>query len=117
MPTVSTTPLTVYAASTFMQRLRGLLGRTELGDSEALHIAPCSDVHSFGMRYPLDIVFLNETGEVMKTAVLKPNSWMKCKGAKSVVELRAGCAKRHGIVVGKSLNAMNTRTIGERNEH
>lgn len=110
-------PFTLYKANTFMQRLRGLLGRTELREHEALHISPCADVHSFGMKYAIDVVFLGDTGEVLKTGFLKPNSWLKCKGAESVVEFKAGYTARHGIAVGDSLNTLNSKAIGERNEH
>jgi len=108
--------LKVYQAKTFVQRLRGLLGRTQLNECEALHIEPCKDVHSFGMKYPLDIVFLNDAGKIVKTGLLKPNSWMKCKDAQSVIELKAGCAQRHGFSVGEFAIDLNYQSIGERNE-
>ena len=114
---MNTEELTVYRARTFFERLRGLLGRNVLTASEALHIEPCRDVHSFGMRYPLDIVFLNDTGKVVSIGRLKPNSWMKCKRAKSVLELRAGSAERYGLQVGDYLRGLNPMPIGERPEH
>ncbi len=108
--------LTVYKASSFWLRLRGLLGRSPLKETEALHIEPCADVHSFGMKYALDIVFLNSAGTVIKTGLLKPNSWMKCKGARAVIELKAGCAERYGLLEGMCANDLNYISIGDRNE-
>jgi len=82
-----------------------------LDANEALHIQPCSDVHSFGMKYPLDIVFLDKAGRVVKSGELKPNSWLFCRGAYSVLEFKAGCARMFesaDVIVGKS--------IGERHD-
>lgn len=93
---LSATELTIYSAQTFYQRFRGLLGRRELQQDEALHIQPCSDVHTFGMKYDLDIVFLDAVGSVLKIDSLKPNRWSCCKGAKSVLEFKSGCAQLHG---------------------
>lgn len=90
------TQLTIYSAKTFYQRLRGLLGRRELQRNEALLIQPCSDVHTFGMKYDLDIVFLDDEGEVLKVDTLEPNRWAFCKGSKSVLEFKSGCALLHG---------------------
>jgi len=90
------TDLKVYSADTFFLRFRGLLGRRELQEDEALHIHPCKDVHTFGMKYDLDIVFLDDAGSVIKIDSLEPNRWAFCKGAKSVLEFKAGCAQLHG---------------------
>jgi uncharacterized membrane protein (UPF0127 family) len=49
-------------------RRQGLLGRTGLSDGEALVLAPCSAVHTAFMRFPLDLLFLNRAGTVLKTA-------------------------------------------------
>ncbi len=98
---VSSTPhdqstLKVYSAETFYLRLRGLLGRRQLQEDEALHLQPCKDVHTFGMKYDLDIVFLDDAGSVIKIDSLEPNRWAFCKGARSVLEFKAGCAQLHG---------------------
>lgn len=113
-------PLKVYSAHTFYLRLRGLLGRRELETNEALHIQPCSDVHTFGMKYDLDIVFLDSAGSVLKVDSLRPNRWSYCKGAKAVLEFKAGCALLHGYELcsakSKALNnnKIFSTSIGER---
>lgn len=109
--------LTVYEATSFVQRLRGLLGRLALDKHEALHIAPCRDVHSFGMKYSLDIVFLGEDRNVIKVGLLKPNRWMMCKEAKSVIELKAGAAQKYGLSVGTKVQDIDVISIGKRNEY
>lgn len=52
-------------ADGWWSRLRGLLGRGPLGPGEALMLVPCRAVHMFGMRYPLDVAFLDERGGVV----------------------------------------------------
>jgi uncharacterized membrane protein (UPF0127 family) len=50
----------IKTATTFWERLRGLLG-TDANqlNFDVLHLKPCTDIHTFGMRYPLDVAFLN----------------------------------------------------------
>ena len=109
--------LTVYEATSFIQRLQGLLGRSALDYQEALHIAPCRDVHSFGMKYSLDILFLDTDRNIVKTGLLKPNRWMLCKEASSVIELKEGGAQLYGLSVGTKVKDIDTLSIGKRNEY
>jgi uncharacterized protein len=46
-------------------RLRGLLGRARLAEGEGLLLRPCQAVHTFFMRYPIDVLFLDEQGRVV----------------------------------------------------
>src|SRR5512135_880041 len=46
-------------ALTPLQRMKGLLGREALAPGDALVITPCAAVHTFGMRFPIDVVFYN----------------------------------------------------------
>ena len=55
----------VRLADRWWSRLRGLLGRGPLETGEGLLLAPCRAVHMFGMRYPLDVAFLDGTGAVV----------------------------------------------------
>jgi uncharacterized membrane protein (UPF0127 family) len=47
-------------------RLRGLLFRAPLGPKEGLLILPCQGVHTFGMRYPIDVVYVDRQGVVCR---------------------------------------------------
>lgn len=75
-------------------RFRGLMLQKPLENGEALLIKPCSSVHMFFMRFPLDIVFFDKGGTVVKiVSDLKP--WRMAlggKGAWSALELPAGAA-------------------------
>lgn len=84
---------TVWRADNPLTRLRGLLGRHPLhaDAQEALLLVPCNSVHTFGMRYPLDIVFLDAEQRVLGwQSNLRPwraKAWLR---AKQTLELAAG---------------------------
>src|SRR6266511_5164975 len=52
-------------ADTALLRLKGLLGRTSLHPGEGLWIKPCKGVHTFGMKFPIDIIFLDRNNFVV----------------------------------------------------
>jgi uncharacterized membrane protein (UPF0127 family) len=59
-------------ARTPWSRLVGLLGRNHLPEGEGLLIVPCSSVHTFFMRFPIDVAFLDREGRVVKVFVSVP---------------------------------------------
>jgi uncharacterized membrane protein (UPF0127 family) len=87
-------PLTAWrirTAKSWWRRAVGLLTTSNLDDSSGLWIAPCGSVHTIGMRYAIDVVFLDEMGRVKKLVRwLKPFRCAVCWGACSTLELRAG---------------------------
>jgi uncharacterized membrane protein (UPF0127 family) len=85
-------------------RMRGLLGRRGLDRDEGVLLRPASSVHTFFMRFPIDVVFLSREGEVLKI-VPDLGAWRtaSCRGAKAVVELRAGAAAARDLRVGTRL--------------
>ena len=50
--------------SSWLERLRGLLGTG--GDARPVLLVRCGSVHTFGMRYPIDLAFVGERGEVLR---------------------------------------------------
>ena len=52
----------VRTASTFLSRFVGMLGTDAVADGEELWIVPCRSVHTLGMRYPIDVAFLDARG-------------------------------------------------------
>jgi uncharacterized protein len=87
-----------------LARMRGLLGRRGLESGEGLLLRPAASIHTFFMRFPIDVVFLSRDGEVLKVAERVP-PWRTAaaKGAKAVVELPGGEAGRRGIRVGTAV--------------
>lgn len=97
----------VRVADTFFSRLRGLLGMATLPDGDALLIKPCNSVHTVGMRYPIDVVFLDRDTRVLKVVQNLP-PWRAAACAKSamVLELPAGTVFRTGTEAGHSLTLL-----------
>lgn len=72
-------------ACTIRARLKGLAART-LGQ-EALLLVPCRDIHTFGMKAPIDVAFIAGNGTVLKTyRKLAANRRVKCSGAAATLE-------------------------------
>jgi uncharacterized membrane protein (UPF0127 family) len=55
----------VRKADNFITRLIGLLKRTHLGPEEALWLMPSKGIHTIGMKFPIDVVFLNKRHHVV----------------------------------------------------
>jgi uncharacterized membrane protein (UPF0127 family) len=89
-------------ADTFFTRLKGLLGKQELPHGEGLWIKPCNSVHTFGMKFPIDIIFLDKNYRIIGLANgLNPNRASKVLlEASSVIELPAGTLVASKTVVG-----------------
>lgn len=92
-------------AHTHWTRLRGLLGTRSLAEGEGLWLKPCRQVHMFGMRYAIDVVFLDEGLRVVgAVSELAPNRISPKVGrAESVLELPVGSIARSGLVEGTEL--------------
>ena len=76
------------------KRRKGLLGRSGLTSGEGLWIVPCEAVHTFGMQFPIDLVYLDRRNRVVKTkSHVRPWRLSACLRAHSVVELPAGTVR------------------------
>jgi uncharacterized membrane protein (UPF0127 family) len=86
-------------------RMRGLLGRRGLESGEGLLLKPAGSVHTFFMRFPIDVVFLSREGDVLKVARALP-AWRLAgaRRAKAALELGADEAERRGISLGTRLD-------------
>jgi uncharacterized protein len=92
-------------ADTEWRRLKGLLGRTFLPADRGLLITRCNNIHTFFMKFPIDLVFLDNAMAVVRTMHALP-PWrivLPVRRAKSVVELQAGFLQNHPVSVGESL--------------
>ena len=88
-----------------LRRMRGLLGRAELPSDEGILLRPAGSVHTFFMRFPIDVVFLDRKDVVVAIEPgLAPWRTAGRRGAKAVVELPAGEADRRGLRVGERLS-------------
>ena len=77
------------------KRRKGLLGRDHLSAEEGLWILPCEAVHTFGMQFPIDLVYLDRKNRVRKTrSNVPPSRLSACLSAHSVIELATGTITR-----------------------
>lgn len=89
---------TVWRAGSAPERMRGLLGRPPLKTGEGMLIDRCGLVHTVGMAYALDLVFLDRDGRVRKTvAGLAPMRVAGSLGASMTLELAAGGLAASGL--------------------
>jgi uncharacterized membrane protein (UPF0127 family) len=87
-----------------LRRMRGLLGRSELDGEEGVWLRPASSIHTLFMRFAIDAVFLDRDNRVVRVAGhLLPWRTAGARGARSVLELRAGECARRGVAVGDVL--------------
>ena len=98
----------IALAVSFWARAKGLLGKVALQEGEGLIISPCSAVHTFFMRYPIDILFLDAQNRVLKAQTLAPwriSAWVP--GAARVLELPSGVLRKTTTTVGDALRIEN----------
>lgn len=81
-------------ANTFFSRMKGLSGRIYLPDQSGLLIYPCKSIHTFFMKFPIDVVFLNKQKHVLHIiGNLKPwHTSPVIRNAYYTLELASGIA-------------------------
>ena len=92
----------VTVASRRLERAVGLLSRSHLDPGEALWITPCNGVHTWFMRFPIDVLAIDANGVVVDVVSdMKPWRMRLPKpGSASVLEFRAGTLANAGMKVG-----------------
>ena len=92
-------------ANTALQRLRGLMGRKALAPNEALWLRPCSSIHTFWMRFAIDVIWLDRKLRIVKLVPnLRPfRLTLPASQAASVIELPAHSIAQHNLRVGDDL--------------
>ena len=107
-------------ANGWLARLRGMLARPAPDAGEGLLLTPCRSVHMYGMRFPLDVAFLDREGAVLAIyPSLAPGSrsgWHR--KAAHALELSAGALEESGTTIGDVLawSPVSTAFTGYRTE-
>jgi hypothetical protein len=92
----------VSVASKRIDRAVGLLGRSHLDAGEALWITPCRGVHTWFMRFPIDVLAMDANGVVVDV-VSAMGPWrmrLPKPGSESVLELAAGALDKMQLKIG-----------------
>ncbi len=99
----------VFAADTSAARRTGLLKHEALPEGEGLWIVPCEAVHTFFMKFPIDILYLDRSKKVLKVRrSVGPWRLSGCLLAHSVLELPAGTAERSATAAGDELEFLQS---------
>ncbi|MBO8127968.1 MAG: DUF192 domain-containing protein [Peptococcaceae bacterium] len=98
----------VECAHTFWRRFLGLMGRTEFPPGHALWLYPCNGVHTMGMRFPIDVVFLDTSFNILSVISRLP-PWRFSpiiKDATQVIELPPGRISTTNTTPGDALKIL-----------
>lgn len=96
-------------ADGFLRRLLGLMFKKTFGDADALILDPCGSIHTFFVKFPLDVVCLDTCDEVAEISEsLRPwKIFIPSSPTSAVVELPGGSIKKFGIRRGDRLVLLN----------
>ena len=95
----------VTRAESYVSRLIGLLGRRGLADDEGLWLEPCDSIHTFFMRFPIDVAFVDRHGFVIR-CIERLRPWRATRlyaKARACIELAAGTLAAAGVREGSRL--------------
>ncbi len=91
----------VLTAASFRSRLRGLLGADDLPARHGLLLTGTGSVHTLGMRFALDLIWLARDGSVLRVdEAVARGRHRRCRGARAVIETRAGDGSVVALAVG-----------------
>jgi hypothetical protein len=94
-------------------RNKGLLGRSSLSAGEGLWIVPCESVHTFFMKFPIDLVYIDRNKKVKKVrGNVPPWRLSACFSAHSIIELPAGTVSNTQTAPGDNLEFSPTDLLG-----
>lgn len=92
-------------ATSFIPRFRGLMFRSSFGEFNAMYLSPCSSIHTYFMKFPIDILCLdkNKTIVDMAASISPGKIYIPSKKTYSVIELPHGSIKHFKISISNGL--------------
>ncbi|MHC1715995.1 MAG: DUF192 domain-containing protein [Acidaminococcaceae bacterium] len=94
-------------ADNFITRLKGLLGSDHLEEGRALIIRPCNGIHTIGMNYSIDVIFIDKNDKVIKIVVDMPSRKIStCSNASYVIETPSGVVSMTNTTVGDIISIL-----------
>jgi len=99
-------------AGSSSERRRGLLGRNSLSSDEGVYLSPCEWLHTFGMRFPIDVAFISASGLILAVHHrLKPNRLSKIVWrAEGALELSEGTLRVTNTEIGDAVEFLESST-------
>lgn len=96
----------ISKANHFFSRFRGLMFKKDMDVQQGLWIEPCNQVHTFNMRFAIDVIFIDKNNKILYIEdSMRPGKVSKVvRHARGVVELCAGRAAECGIKTGDILS-------------
>ncbi len=93
----------------FFQRAIGLLARSSVQRDEGVWLQPCRAIHTVGMRYAIDVMFVDRDGCVLRICRnVRPNClFLSCRQARAVVELGGGGLNQVDVMIGDRLELVS----------
>ncbi|MBJ7331260.1 MAG: DUF192 domain-containing protein [Solirubrobacteraceae bacterium] len=102
--------LVLHTAGGPLARLRGLARLNGLPSDRGLLLTRTRSVHTLGMRFALDLVWLDRRGAVVRVdRAVAPRRHASCRGARAVVEVRAGMGDRFATALASQVPVQRTR--------
>lgn len=101
----------VKVAQDYLSRSIGLLNRSSLSKGEGLLIKPCNSIHTFFMKFPIDVLFLDKQGRVVKI-MRSLGPWRLCAAARNgymTLELKDEALRTVGVSVGDVVGIMKNQ--------
>jgi uncharacterized membrane protein (UPF0127 family) len=95
-----------FVAKSFLARFLGLMGRKMIPADEAVFFPKCNSIHTFFMRFPIDVILLNREGQVVEI-IAAMRAWrmiLPRRQVRHVIEMRANRSQELGIRVGDLLD-------------
>ncbi len=94
----------VLMPTDFFSRAKGLLGRPEMTELEGLLFLKCNSIHMLGMRFPIDLIFLDSLGEIIRCVrSLKPWRLAMSSDSNITLEVKQGSINKHQLQPGMQL--------------
>lgn len=95
----------VQQASKLLERIVGLLGQKDISKDFALWISPCPSIHTFFMKFPIDVIFADKNLKIVSIFHSVPSGRVLWGGLKShsVFEMKANQLKNHQLNKGDQL--------------
>src|ERR1700722_19257812 len=93
----------------FVQRAVGLLARPRVQPGEGVWIESCNAIHTLGMRYAIDVIFVDRDGYVLRIEPdVRPNRLaLRCRKARAVIELGGGALRGVDVALGDRLETID----------